>query len=1299
MAGALGVLLRDEGKRICGRAVARNRAWRKLVAFATILTVAISPQASFAQTASLPGKSGVSSSGGATYSVPISVPPGTAGMIPSLSLDYNSQSGASNGWLGAGVVGIGWSLSGLPAIGRCPRSVVQDGAAGAVNYDANDRFCLDGQRLIATTGAYGADGTEYRTEIESFSKIISRGTAGTGPAWFEVRSKSGQILQFGNTTDSRILAQGKTTARSWGVNKVGDTKGNYFTVTYVNDTVNGQAYPTRIDYTANDSASLAAYNSVRFVYDTSRPDITPIYHAGSLIKTTVRLTNVQTYAGSTLVADYRLAYQQGTATGRSQLANITLCDGSNNCLPPTSFAWQNGTLTPTVIANVAGQNGTLAGSRPYLGDFNGDGRVDIMWNAEALAATAGSTGTRVLWTNAGAGNFAVNGNFAGQNGSVVGKVPIIGDFNRDGRTDIWWHFGLNITKWMSSGPSDVVVSPGPSRTSDGPLVLVADVNRDSRTDIAWNESGSLVVWKVNSDGSASVVTTPGAPGGDVSSPKPVDYDGNGATDILWTHKASPFDSATTGTLALWLGNGDGTFQQVAGADTSVSGYNPYFIDVNGDGKTDVLWDQADANARSTGQRILWISKSDGTFSVSTNAGGLNGTLVGFVPNAADFNGDGIADILWVQVDTNGLSTGARVTWIGKGDGTFTVLSNFGGQDGTLIGYVPVIADFNGDGKTDVLWDSRSGTDTRSSGTRTFWLSDGITPDIVTTITAGSGATSTFAYKSLTDSTVYTKDTTATDPITDVQAPMQVVSRIDVSNGIGGSLGTAYAYVGAKLHQDGRGFLGFRQMKTTDLQTNIVQTATFRQDYPFIFSVANESQTLGNSTLSTTTNTYGSTSLGGTRYQVFVTQSQTAKNDLDGTAVPTATTSYQYDAYNNATQVTVATSDGYSKTTNNTYTNDTTNWLLGRLTASTVTAQAPQQLGQYCTLPWGGTIGNGQSVTAYSAATGPVGQACSTIAQTRTCTNGTLSGSYAQQTCSAVCPVPWGGTIGQGQSITAYSAASKPPGQLCSAASETRSCGASGTLSGSFTSQSCTNTTVTFSSSTSNINLWNHLVANGWSNSGQAGTWIVSISSGVVIGSSSTGVPAFDTGTFPAGSTLQLTNNGTITGRGGAGGAGGKGASSCALVTAPTAGGAGGPALQMRLATTLTNNGSIWGGGGGGGGGRARGGNEAPKGGGGGGAGAGLVANAGGVGGTGAAGAGATGASGTLTSGGNGGAAGGIGAGTGGAGGGPGLAGSAATGGEGTCSQANAAGGAAGSAVLGNSFITWITVGDRRGPLN
>src|SRR5262249_26211124 len=153
----------------------------------------------------------------------------------------------------------------------------------------------------------------------------SRGAAGTGPAWFEVWTKSGQRMEFGNTSDSRALAQGKPTARNWLVNKVSDTKGNYFTTTYVNDATNGQVYPSRIDYTGNAGAGLSPYNSVQFVYDAERPDVVPAWHVGSLMKTTVRLSKVQTFAGSTMVADYRLAYAQSPTTGRSRVTSVTLC--------------------------------------------------------------------------------------------------------------------------------------------------------------------------------------------------------------------------------------------------------------------------------------------------------------------------------------------------------------------------------------------------------------------------------------------------------------------------------------------------------------------------------------------------------------------------------------------------------------------------------------------------------------------------------------------------------------------------------------------------------------------------------------------------------------------------------------------------------------------------------------------------------------------------------------------------------------------------------------------------------------
>lgn len=121
------------------------------------------------------------------------------------------------------------------------------------------------------------------------------------------------------------------------------------------------------------------------------------------------------------------------------------------------------------------------------------------------------------------------------------------------------------------------------------------------------------------------------------------------------------------------------------------------------------------------------------------------------------------------------------------------------------------------------------------------------------------------------------------------------------------------------------------------------------------------------------------------------------------------------------------------------------------------------------------------------------------------------------------------------------------------------------------------------------------------------TVTVTINAGVTVSSTSAAVPAFATGSLPAGSTVTIVNNGAILGRGGDGGAGGgcaelvEGAGATYLCSAPTAGQAGGAAIDTRVALTVQNAGSIKGGGGGGGGGAGSTSNSASGGGGGGGA--------------------------------------------------------------------------------------------------
>lgn len=111
-------------------------------------------------------------------------------------------------------------------------------------------------------------------------------------------------------------------------------------------------------------------------------------------------------------------------------------------------------------------------------------------------------------------------------------------------------------------------------------------------------------------------------------------------------------------------------------------------------------------------------------------------------------------------------------------------------------------------------------------------------------------------------------------------------------------------------------------------------------------------------------------------------------------------------------------------------------------------------GWSCPLPWGGTITQGNYVTAYQASSVPFGSTCSS--EQRTCNGGALTGSFMFQSCApqapAACTLPWGGTLAHGSSVTAYQTASVPYGSSC--ISQSRACN-NGTLSGSYTHQGCT----------------------------------------------------------------------------------------------------------------------------------------------------------------------------------------------------------------------------------------------------
>jgi hypothetical protein len=215
--------------------------------------------------------------------------------------------------------------------------------------------------------------------------------------WFRVQTKAGQILEYGRISastsiwqpeygypgDARIEAQGKSTVRTWALNRLQDTKGNYLNVSYSEDTVNGDYYPQRIEYTGNANTGVTPNNMVQFSYE-ARPDITPLYHAGSLIKTTLRLAKIQSYAGGALSQEYRLHYDTGNVTGRSRIVRVSECGGDGQCLPEPVFQWQDTTAQAIEQASLTVMNPANGGyyttswpaRKQAWVDVNGDDKVD-----------------------------------------------------------------------------------------------------------------------------------------------------------------------------------------------------------------------------------------------------------------------------------------------------------------------------------------------------------------------------------------------------------------------------------------------------------------------------------------------------------------------------------------------------------------------------------------------------------------------------------------------------------------------------------------------------------------------------------------------------------------------------------------------------------------------------------------------------------------------------------------------------------------------------------------------------------
>lgn len=255
--------------------------------------------------------SGFTPSGARTYEVPIEVYPGINKLTPQISLAYNSQQGST-------VAGQGWSLSGLSAIMRVPKTIYHNGRVAAVNLDFEDSFALDGVRLIET---YRGNNVIQYTSQQGNIKVSAHHD-GSYISHFEVFYPNGNIGIFGFPGKQRAYS-------SYPITSLADKYGNEISYTYF--THYNFHYITSIDYNNNCSIS--------FDYISNRPD-RRTFRNGTIITRLQRLLgSITCRIGNTVLGEYKLSYE--TRYGKSLLSEISFSVG-DKCYNPLKFYYGDG---------------------------------------------------------------------------------------------------------------------------------------------------------------------------------------------------------------------------------------------------------------------------------------------------------------------------------------------------------------------------------------------------------------------------------------------------------------------------------------------------------------------------------------------------------------------------------------------------------------------------------------------------------------------------------------------------------------------------------------------------------------------------------------------------------------------------------------------------------------------------------------------------------------------------------------------------------------------------------------------
>jgi len=238
-------------------------------------------------------------------------------------------------------------------------------------------------------------------------------------------------------------------------------------------------------------------------------------------------------------------------------------------------------------------------------------------------------------------------------------------------------------------------------------IVAADFNGDNNADLAVLEDGCIQIFLGKGDGSFSAAASYVVSIEDWGSIAVGDVNGDGRPDLM---------VAAPSGLSVLLGNGDGTFTPGAQYQYAASLGNAAVAvgDFNNDGKLDVA--VAGCELNGNGVVEVFLGNGDGTFqqpaSYPAGTQGVGHTAQQDVIPAAivvgDFNGDGQLDIVTANSNLFGavylnasLALGSLSVLSGNKDGTFQPAVNYDIVNTVAYPWSMVAQDFNGDGHLDL----------------------------------------------------------------------------------------------------------------------------------------------------------------------------------------------------------------------------------------------------------------------------------------------------------------------------------------------------------------------------------------------------------------------------------------------------------------------------------------------------------------------------------------------------------------------------------------------------------------------